>query len=88
MVEKNSLESHSSKDDYVFDEIYLHSKNRHFKQNSFIGYSIIKIDKKKNNKQILKTNKIGLRCEELETIEKTNTILLGGSVEFSSFATS
>ena len=47
MVEKNNLVSDSSKEDYVFDEIYLHSKNRHFKQNSFIGYSISEIDKKK-----------------------------------------
>ncbi len=88
MVEINNLENNSSKDDFVQDDIYLHHKNKHFNQNSFIGYSIKEIDKKKNNKQILKTNKIGLRCEELDTIEKTNTILLGGSVAFSSFATS
>ena len=87
MVEKNNSENNSSKDDFILDDIYLHHKNRHFKHNSFIGYCIQQIDKKRNNKQILKTNKIGLRCEEIDLIEKTNTILLGGSVAFSSFAT-
>ena len=88
MVEKNNSENNLSKDNFVLDDIYLHHKNRHFKQNSFIGYSIKEIDKKKNNQQILKTNKIGLRCEDLDLIQKTNTILLGGSVAFSSFASS
>jgi len=86
MVEKNNLKNIPPKSDFLKDDIYLHHKNKHLKQNSFIGFSIKEIDKKVNNKQILKTNNIGLRCEDLNTIKRTNTILLGGSVAFSSFA--
>ena len=88
MVEKNNLNNTPSNNDFLQDDIYLHHKNKHFKQNSFIGFSIQEIDKKKNDKQILKTNNIGLRCEDLNNIKKTNTILLGGSVAFSCFASS
>ena len=75
-------------DDQNLDPIYLHHKNRHFKHNPYVGYTIKKIDKKKNGNQLVKTNTLGLRCNELHTIEEANSILLGGSVAFSSFASS
>ena len=86
MVEKKESIQSSLEKNYLKDEIYLHHKNKHFKHNSFVGFTFKKINKKINNKQILKTNSIGLRCEDLHLIKKTNTILIGGSVAFSSFA--
>ena len=68
------------------DNIYLHHKNKHFIHNPFLGFKLKKLNKSKDGKQILKTNSDGLRCEELLQVKETDTMLLGGSVAFSSFA--
>ena len=86
MVEKKELKKNFSKNNYLKDDIYLHHKNKHFQHNSFVGFTFKSIDKTDHGKQILKTNDIGLRCDDLSLVHNTNSILIGGSVAFSSFS--
>lgn len=70
------------------EDIYQHQINLDYKHNPYVGFTLKKIKKEKNKELILETNEIGLRCPELNLVKSCDTILLGGSAAFHTYARS
>lgn len=69
---------------------YAFSLNREYVSDPYMGFRLRSLKKFIGDKLILKTNSLGLRCEEIVDIskEKDVAVFLGGSVVFGSYAPS
>lgn len=71
----------------IFDEgVYNHSINNEWIPDPYIGFRLKKLEKRINNKIILKTNKLGLRSEPLNKDVEYDVLFLGGSFVYGSNA--
>ena len=72
---------------YIFEEgIYNHDKNNEWIPDPFIGFRLKKLEKRINNKLILKTNELGLRADPLNEKTEYDVLFLGGSFVYGSNA--